>query len=611
VTKKSLLISFLAAILIAGLISVSGIHFGTVQASTIINGGIISLDTVWVQANSPYIITAPILINSGVTLTIEPGVTVYLNSASLRVNGTLNARGTTTNKINLISNGTSFEPGSISFMGNSGDWNEATNSGSIIENAVISSTQSVPTIFITDASPKLNNNTISANTRNYYLIEVDGGSPIISKNTINGPIGLLYAGSVWSNASISDNVISGGDEGVEISCTGTPTIERNVIMSNNGMGIYLLAHSGDRTPIIRNNTIAKNSFGIKVLYGGSPSFLPIIAFNNFQDNKQYNIYFDPSSDASFANHNLDATLNWWGTTDTQAISQSIYDKNDYYNLGTVTFIPFLTEPNPAAPTAPASAPNPTPTPTPIPSPSPSPTTTPMPTQISISVDASSTAVGAAVNVNGRLLDSNGTPLHDKPIILSYAVAGSTSWFQIASGTTNAAGEYSIQWVNTASGTFTLKAEWNGDADHPGASSTTTLSFLPFQNQNVFLVASNGTVSALAFNSTSLELSFTVNGTSGTTGYVKVTIAKSLVSNAENIKVYLDGNQLNYEVTSNANAWLLTFTYKHSNHQVRISLATNAATTPFLSIEFWIGIAAAIIIFVISIGLLVYLKKRKR
>jgi hypothetical protein len=227
--------------------------------------------------------------------------------------------------------------------------------------------------------------------------------------------------------------------------------------------------------------------------------------------------------------------------------------------------------------------------------------------MSISVDASSAVVGSAVNVKGRLLDSNGNPLQDKSVTLSYAVAGSTSWVPIASDTTNAGGEYSIQWINTASGTFTLKAEWNGNDDYLGASSTTTLSFLPYENQNVLFVESNSTVSALAFNSTNSELSFTVSGISGTIGYVKATIAKSLVSNAENIKVYLDGNQLDYEVTSNSNSWLLTFTYQHSTHQVRINLATNAVGDTFS----WIWIAAAIIIVVaVAIGLVAWRKKKK-
>lgn len=129
--------------------------------------------------------------------------------------------------------------------------------------------------------------------------------------------------------------------------------------------------------------------------------------------------------------------------------------------------------------------------------------------------------------------------------------------------------------------------------------------------DIFSVKSNSTVTKLAFNSTSSELTFVVNGPSETAGYAKVTIAKSIVANAENIKVSLDGNQLKYEVTSNANAWLLTFTYMHSTHQVRISLAANAVVTTGIGTEYWIAIIAVIAIVVIVAGLLVHLKKDKR
>jgi outer membrane protein assembly factor BamB len=200
------------------------------------------------------------------------------------------------------------------------------------------------------------------------------------------------------------------------------------------------------------------------------------------------------------------------------------------------------------------------------------------TYISISVDAPSVNVGSAVNIKGSLLDLFGNRLQTKIVTLSYTFAGSTSWSPISSATTNTAGEFNIQWVNTASGTFTLKAEWIGNSEFLGASNTISISFLPSENQNVFFVESNSTVTALAFNSTSSELSFAVSGTSGTTGYVKTTFAKSLIQNPENIKVYLDGNQLTYELTSNANAWLLTFTYHHSIHQVSIAL-TAATSTP--------------------------------
>ena len=47
-------------------------------------------------------------------------------------------------------------------------------------------------------------------------------------------------------------------------------------------------------------------------------------------------------------------------------------------------------------------------------------------------------------------------------------------------------------------------------------------------QSDFSVESNSTVTDLAFNSASQELSFTVSGPSGTTGYVDAYKAKSLM-----------------------------------------------------------------------------------
>jgi len=144
---------------------------------------------------------------------------------------------------------------------------------------------------------------------------------------------------------------------------------------------------------------------------------------------------------------------------------------------------------------------------------------------------------------------------------------------------------------------------------PKATSTPSPSPIPVPSQSAFSVESNSTITELFFNSTSSELSFSVSGEPDTAGYVKVTIAKSLVSSVQNVKVYLDGNQLDVAITSDEDSWLLSFTYMHSTHHVRISLATNAATT-LLSIEYWIWIGVVIIIVVIGVGLLLYLKKRK-
>jgi hypothetical protein len=230
--------------------------------------------------------------------------------------------------------------------------------------------------------------------------------------------------------------------------------------------------------------------------------------------------------------------------------------------------------------------------------------------ISIMAEPLSTVAGSPVNVFGTLTDTNGDALQNKTIVLSYIFSGLDSWIPISSDLTDEQGKYAIQWVNSASGTFTLKAEWSGDETNAGTSNQTSLCFLPCQNQQNFIFESNSTIYDLNFNAAASSLTFNVTGPSGTTGYVKVTIAKSLVANAENIKVHLDGKPLNYEVTSNANAWLLTFTYGHSSHQIKISLAASTAPMSLIGIVLWIAIVATPIAVTISVCLLFYFKKRK-
>jgi hypothetical protein len=145
---------------------------------------------------------------------------------------------------------------------------------------------------------------------------------------------------------------------------------------------------------------------------------------------------------------------------------------------------------------------------------------------------------------------------------------------------------------------------------PAPAATSSPSPIPVPGQSFFFVKSNSTVSELFFNSTSAELSFTVSGEPETAGYVEVTIAKSLVSNVQNVRVYLDGNQLDVAITDGEDSWLLSFNYVHSTHHVRISLAATAATTQFLGVEYWIWIAVAVIAAVIGAGLLVYFNRRR-
>ncbi len=87
----------------------------------------------------------------------------------------------------------------------------------------------------------------------------------------------------------------------------------------------------------------------------------------------------------------------------------------------------------------------------------------------------------------------------------------------------------------------------------------------------FSIVSNSTVSEFTFTSTRNELNFNVNGSDGTVGFADVTIAKNLLVNIADVKVYLDGVSLNYTITSTIDSWILHFSYPHSTHSIIVSL----------------------------------------
>lgn len=99
------------------------------------------------------------------------------------------------------------------------------------------------------------------------------------------------------------------------------------------------------SPTIRNNTITDNSNGISLLRQFTAPTSPLILYNNIYANTNYNINSNVPDD-------INATFNWWGTTDTEAINQTIHDYYEDFNLGTVDFTPFLSELNPEAPIIP-------------------------------------------------------------------------------------------------------------------------------------------------------------------------------------------------------------------------------------------------------------------
>jgi hypothetical protein len=196
-----------------------------------------------------------------------------------------------------------------------------------------------------DTSPKINNCTLISTGESAIWIE--GGASIISNNSVtSNSLGIRCGSNNY--ATISDNIISNCRTGIRIDggYGGAPTIEHNLIINNNGDinsgGGGVQVFGSNIRPLIRNNTIVRNTVGFSMMYSPTPT----IMFNNVYDNNQYSVYVYTGSGA------INASYNWWGTTNTAAINQSIRDFKNDFNLGIVDFVPLLNELNPQAPTIP-------------------------------------------------------------------------------------------------------------------------------------------------------------------------------------------------------------------------------------------------------------------
>jgi hypothetical protein len=312
-------------------------------------------------------------VSQGVTLTIEPGTILNLNSNYIIVNGTLLAKGTNTDKIGI--NGFDSSPQVTpvqSAPANSArhagfTFNDYTRigPGSVIENALINSTSIAlgkldqinnciiigsigtgPSAIIsnsqvtgridTGGTAKVFNNEVKGE------VHAKGGSPEIYNNSITGNDGITF--ELTDNIVISGNTVSYCNVGIQGS--DFATITNNLIIDNN-CGILVGYLGGD----IKENTVARNRIGIRQFTTSIPSLA--ISNNNFENNG-YNYYITGEG------FNANAPQNWWGTTNTTSISQTIHENKNNFDFGTVAFTPFLTTPNSEAP----AIPTPTLTPTP-------------------------------------------------------------------------------------------------------------------------------------------------------------------------------------------------------------------------------------------------------
>ncbi len=226
----------------------------------------------------------------------------------------------------------------------------------------------------------------------------------------------------------------------------------------------------------------------------------------------------------------------------------------------------------------------------------------------------SSPIGISITITGEVR----TVRYDAPIAgvnvdLSYSVNDGLNWIDMTSVSTSATGGFSTQWIPSATGVYSLRGSWAGNTVYQAAVSVISLAVDASSDNHAFTVQSNSTLSDLSFNSQRNELSFKVSGDPGTYGYSRIVISKELVAIGSDIKVSLDGTDMDYQLTSTDSSWILYFTYHHSTHSIVASLNEGsnggsgvADQSPLLLI----AIAGTAIAAILLVGGLVVVRKRK-
>ena len=230
--------------------------FGVAQTDV---SGTISSNTTWGLSGSPYTVTGNILVSSGVTLTIEAGVTVKVNSGFyIKNEGILSAVGTSSKKIIFESSASS--PSKSDWVGirirptggSSIDGSQNYSSGSQFKYVIIKHAD--VGLYVYDAGFHIS---YSEFISNKYAVEIRKTDGVVISYTIfnDNNIGIWSEYETFSPDDVTSNILN--------------TYIHHNTFSENSTGIDLIINQRYFENLnINNNLIKNNSLGIDFSGGG-------------------------------------------------------------------------------------------------------------------------------------------------------------------------------------------------------------------------------------------------------------------------------------------------------------------------------------------------------